>query len=147
MELYFKKLRETAILPKRATNGSAGHDLSACIDSPIEIKPGERALIPTGLAAEYVGELPAALLIYARSSLAVKQGISLANAVGVVDSDYRGEIKVPLINLGSESYTISPGERIAQLVVTPALLPEVREAADLSHTDRGEGGFGSTNKF
>ena len=147
MKLLFKKLRENAIIPKRATEGSAGLDLCACITAPLEISPSEIVKIPTGLAVEYVGEQKVALLIYARSSLATKHGITLANCVGVVDLDYRGEIMVAMINLGKKSYTISPDERIAQLVVTPVLMPEICEADTLSDTARGEGGFGSTNKF
>lgn len=147
MTLKFKKLRENAVIPKRATSGSAGLDLCACIDSPLEIKSGEIVKIPTGLAAQYDGEEDVALLIYARSSLASKHGLTLANSVGVVDMDYRGEIIVAMINLGGESCTVSPNERIAQLVVTPILTPETEECGNLSQTERGEGGFGSTNKF
>lgn len=147
MTLKFKKLRENAVIPKRATPGSAGLDLCACIDCPLEIKIGEIVKIPTGLAAQYDGGEDVALLIYARSSLASKHGLTLANSVGVVDMDYRGEIIVAMINLGGESYTVSPNERIAQLVVTPILTPDVEECDSLSQTERGEGGFGSTNKF
>lgn len=147
MKLLFKKLKPNAIIPKRATVGSAGLDLSACIDKPIEIKPKEIVKIPTGLSVEFVGDEKVALLMYARSSLATKHGLSMANCVGVVDMDYRGELIVPLLNLSAESYTISPNERIAQLVVTPILMPEIVEVSELSDTERGEGGFGSTNKF
>ena len=144
--LYFKKLREKAAVPKRATPLSAGLDLCACLDEDITVNPGERRSIPTGLAVEYVGEKRAALLIYARSSLAVKFGITLPNCVGVVDEDYRGEIIVPLINHGDKPYTISDGDRIAQLVITPIETPEVFESDALSDTARGEGGFGSTGR-
>ena len=147
MKLLFKKLKENAVIPKRGTPDSAGLDLSACIDSPLTIKPQEIVKIPTGLSVEFVGEQKVALLIYARSSLGVKHGLTLANSVGVVDSDYRGEIIVGMINLGKESYTIVPDERIAQLVVTPILMPEVEESSDLSDTQRGKGGFGSTKKL
>ena len=147
MKLKFKKLKSNAIIPKRATSGSAGLDLCACVDSPLEIRPGEIVKIPTGLAVEFEGEQKVALLIYARSSLASKYGLTLANSVGVVDLDYRGEIMVAMINLGDKSYSVSPDERIAQLVVTPVLMPEIVQADELSQTDRGEGGFGSTNKF
>lgn len=145
MKLLFMKKREGAVIPKYATPGSAGCDLSACIDVPLEIKPGEIVMIPTGLAVEYQGEENVALLVYARSSLAAKHGLALANSVGVVDSDYRGEIMVAMINQGSKSYTVSPNERIAQLVVTPVLTPEIAETDVLSDTQRGSGGFGSTN--
>ena len=147
MKLKFKKLKSNAIIPRRATSGSAGLDLCACVDSPLEIRPGEIVKISTGLAVEFEGEQKVALLIYARSSLASKYGLTLANSVGVVDLDYRGEIMVAMINLGDKSYSVSPDERIAQLVVTPVLMPEIVQAEELSQTDRGAGGFGSTNKF
>lgn len=147
MKLLFKKLKPDAIIPKRATSGSAGLDLCACIDAPLAVNAGEIVKVPTGLSVEYVGSETVALLIYARSSLATKHGLALANSVGVVDLDYRGEIMVAMINLGKEPYEISPCERIAQLVVTPVLMPEVEEACELSQTERGEGGFGSTDKF
>ena len=142
-QIKIKKINSNAILPKRATNGSAGMDLFACIDCEITIDPGERALIPTGIAigidnADYVG------LVYARSGLAVKNGITLSNCVGVIDSDYRGEIKVGLINLSDTAYTVKPSERIAQLVIAPVCVPEIIETDSLDTTDRGNGGFGST---
>lgn len=142
--LKLKKLRPQAVLPVRATSGSAGLDLSACIDAPMTLAPGQRALIPTGLAAA----IPAgtAGMIYARSSLGVKHGIALSNGVGVIDSDYRGEISVGLCNFSSEPYTIQPGERIAQLVLHPVLLLPVEEADSLDETARGAGGFGSTGR-
>ncbi len=146
MTLKIKKLNENAIIPKRATSGSAGYDLSACLAEPIEIKPGEIKKISTGISCELVSDIDAVLLIYARSSLATKHGITLANCVGVVDSDYRGEILVAMINHSTEPYTITHGERIAQLVITPVLLPTVEEASELTDTQRGEGGFGSTGK-
>ena len=144
MELLVKKLKDNAIVPLRATDGSAGYDLSACIDEPMDIQPGEIKKIPIGISVEAKDCGNCVLLIYARSSLATKHGITLPNCVGVVDSDYRGEIIVPLINLSDKHYTVAPAERVAQLVVTPVLLPEVREASELSQTVRGEGGFGST---
>lgn len=144
MTLKIKKLSENAAVPQRATKGSAGLDLSACIDSDVIIAPGEIRLIPTGLAAA-VSE-NAALMIYPRSGLASKHGIALANCVGVVDSDYRGEIKIPLINHGSEAFTVTNGMRIAQMVVTPVLLPDIKETDTLDETDRGSGGFGSTGQ-
>lgn len=143
--IRLKKLHPNAVIPHRATQGSAGLDLSACMDEPIILAPGNLAMIPTGLAVA----LPSAdcvALIYARSGLAVRHGIALSNGVGVVDSDYRGEIKVGLCNVGSEPYTIQPGERIAQMVIAPVLLPSVLEVDELDTTDRGEGGFGSTGK-
>lgn len=144
MTLKIKKLSENAVVPQRATKGSAGLDLSACIDGEVIIEPGEIKLIPTGLAAA-VSE-NAALMIYPRSGLASKHGIALANCVGVVDSDYRGEIKIPLINHGNEVFTVTNGMRIAQMVVTPILLPDIEETNTLDETDRSSGGFGSTGQ-
>lgn len=143
--IRFQKLHDSAVIPQRATPGSAGMDLTACIEQPVTLQPGVRAMIPTGLAMaiptpEWVG------LVYARSGLAVRYGITLSNCVGVIDSDYRGEIRVGLCNLGQEAYTIQPGDRIAQLVITPVLLPPVEQADELDSTRRGTGGFGSTGK-
>ena len=143
MVLKIKKLKENAIIPKAATGGSAGMDLYACIDSDITIKPKERVLISTGIAialesADYVA------YIYARSGLAVKHGITLSNCVGVVDSDYRGEVKVGLINLSEQDYTVTSGDRIAQLVIAPVIMPEIIESDILDETERADGGFGST---
>ena len=143
MELLVKRLREGAVLPFRATPGSAGYDLTALPDGDIVLPPGGIALIPTGLAvAPTRGDV--VLLVYARSSLAVKFGVTLANSVGVVDADYRGELKVPLVNLGGAPFTVHPGDRIAQLIVTPILTPAVVEAGALPDTLRSTGGFGST---
>ncbi len=144
MKLKFKRLCDSAILPRRATKESAGYDLTVCED--VVIAAHERASAHTGLACEIEGAPQCVLLIYARSSLAVKRGVTLSNCVGVVDTDYRGEIIVPLVNLSGECQTIKRGERIAQLVVTPILTPEVEECEELSQTKRGEGGFGSTGK-
>ena len=140
-----RRLRESAKLPFRATEGSAGMDLYACIDSPVTLGAGEKAVIPTGIAIE----LPSAELaafVFARSGLAIKHGIGLLNGVGVIDSDYRGEICVGVINQRAEPYTIAPDERIAQLVIMPVSLINPVEAQSLDDTARGEGGFGSTGK-
>lgn len=140
-----RRLRESAKLPFRATEGSAGMDLYACIDSPVTLGAGEKAVIPTGIAIE----LPSAELaafVFARSGLAIKHGIGLLNGVGVIDSDYRGEICVGVINQLAEPYTIAPDERIAQLVIMPVSLINPVEAQSLDETARGEGGFGSTGK-
>ena len=146
METFkIKKLRENAKIPFRATPGSAGMDLYACIDEPITVKGGEKAIIPTGIAIE----LPSAELaafIFARSGLAIKHGIGLLNSVGVIDSDYRGELCVGIINQLKEEYTIQPDERIAQLVIMPVSLITPVEAESLDETERGAGGFGSTGK-
>ena len=139
-----KKLREGAILPTFGSNEAAGADLYACLEQDVTIAPGETVFVPTGLAMElprgYAG------LIYARSGLACKRGLAPANKVGVVDSDYRGEFIVALHNHVSQPQTISHGERIAQLVVTPVLIPEYIEVKTLSDTQRGTGGFGSTGR-
>lgn len=149
MELLIKKLSakigDTIPEPYYATAGSAAMDLHACMDEPVTLEPLGRALIPTGLAialpsAEYVA------LIFARSGLATKHGITLSNSVGVIDSDYRGEVKVGLVNLSNESYTIAPSDRIAQLAVMPVTKANTAFVDELPETARGEGGFGSTGK-
>ncbi len=144
-EIKFKKLRENAKIPQRATQGSAGLDLCACIDEPVTLEKGGHALIPTGLAIA-LEDAGYAAMIFARSGLAIKHGIAPANCVGVVDSDYRGEICVGLINQYEESYTIEPGERIAQLVVMPVCTAPAVEVTEFDETQRGAGGFGSTGK-
>ena len=141
--LKIQKKNPKAILPKRATEGSAGMDVYACMEEEITLRPGELAVIPTGIAIGLPGPDYAAL-VFARSGLGVKHGISLSNGVGVIDSDYRGEIQVGLCNLGNQPYTIRPEERIAQLVVTPVCLLPIEEVEVLDETGRGEGGFGST---
>ena len=143
MELKIKKVNENAKIPFRATQGSAGMDLCACIDAPLTLKGGETAVIPTGIAIALPSNEMGAF-VFARSGLAIKHGIGLLNSVGVIDSDYRGEIKVGVINQISEPYTIEPGERIAQLVIMPVCPLEPVEAENLDDTARGEGGFGST---
>ena len=143
--LKIKKVREGAVIPKRATPGSAGMDLYAVLDSEKTLERGEILMVPTGIAIE----LPSpdyVAYIFARSGLAIKHGITLANCVGVVDSDYRGEVCVGLVNVSNTPYTITPGERIAQLVISPVSLMPTMEAESLSDTERGEGGFGSTGK-
>ncbi len=146
MKLTFKKLRDSAIIPAPATAQSAGLDLHACIEEPLTIGVNERASIPCGVAC-CPERKDVVLLIFIRSSLGRKFGITLANSVGVVDSDYRGEIIVPIINHGSEPYTIEPGERFAQLVVTPVIFPEVECSDELEPSERGERGFGSTGRL
>ena len=143
MKLKITRGRPYAQGPKQATTGSAGSDLYAALEEPLSIPAGAIRSIPTGIAAEPDTD-SVALLIFPRSGLASKYGITLANAIGLVDSDYRGEICVPLINLGKEAFTIEPGMRIAQLVVSPILLPEIEVTDTLTETQRGAGGFGST---
>ena len=139
-----KKLRPGAVLPAYGSAGAAGADLTACLEESVTIEPGQTAFIPTGLAME----VPAgcAGLIYARSGMACKQGLAPANKVGVIDSDYRGEIVVALHNHGSQSRTVEPGQRIAQMIITPVLTPPYESAPELSDTARDTGGFGSTGK-
>lgn len=139
-----KKLRPGATLPAYGSLGAAGADLTACLDTPVTIAPGQTALIPTGIALEVPANC--AGLIYARSGMACKQGLAPANKVGVIDSDYRGEILVALHNHGNQARTVEPGQRIAQLLITPVLTPAYEEAAELSDTARDAGGFGSTGK-
>ncbi len=143
MTVKFKKLREGACAPIYATGGAAAADLHALTDTPIAIKPLERVLVPTGIAISLPSKDTVAL-ICARSGLASKKGITMANGIGVVDSDYRGEIKVPVVNLGSDTFIVESGERIAQLMIMPVLTPTFEEADELDETARGEGGFGST---
>ncbi len=145
MTVKVKKLRENAVIPNRATEFSAGADLYACIDEPITINPSELAKIPTGIAIE-LPQSDLAAFLFARSGLGVKHGITLSNSVGVVDSDYRGEICVGLCNVSDKPYTIQPNERIAQMVVVPYPKVKLTEVNQLSVTERGEGGFGSTGK-
>ncbi len=143
MKLTFKKLDPRAVIPSRATSGSAGLDLCACLDAPVTIEAGEIKMIPLGITAEPDRE-GIALLIYPRSGLSSKYGVSLANCVGVVDSDYRGAWFVPLINHGKEPFTVEHGMRIAQLIPTSILMPEIEVSDQLSETERGAGGFGSS---
>lgn len=143
MKLTFKKLDPRAIIPSRATSGSAGLDLCACLDEPVTLGVGEIKMIPIGITAQPDSE-DIALLIYPRSGLSSKFGVSLANCVGVVDSDYRGAWFVPLINHGTAPFTVEHGMRIAQMIPTRILMPEIEVSDELSDTERGEGGFGSS---
>ncbi len=144
MKVRLKKLNEKAIMPTYGSEYSAGADLYACIDNDIVIEPGKTAFISTGLAMEL--EAGYVALIYARSGLACKRGLAPANKVGVIDSDYRGEIKVALHNHSDTPQAIAVNERIAQMVVTPYIKCEFEQADELSDTVRGEGGFGSTGR-
>lgn len=145
MELKVKKLNPLAKLPAKATNGSAGYDLYACNEQPILLLPHTTTAVSLGFCAELPPQTVG--LIYIRSGIAAKHGVIPANCVGVIDCDYRGEWKVMLHNLTETPYTVAPFERIAQLVVTSYLSPDIVEAESLSETARGEGGFGSTGKL
>ncbi|WP_455529150.1 dUTP diphosphatase [Ruminococcus sp.] len=143
MKLTFKKLDPRAVIPSRATAGSAGLDLCACLEAPVVLAPGEIKMIPIGITAEPDSD-DIALLIYPRSGLSSKYGVSLANCVGVVDSDYRGAWFVPLINHGKEPFTVEHGMRVAQMIPTRILIPDIEVSDELSETERGNGGFGSS---
>ena len=145
MKLKIKLLREGAVPPRYATEGAAAMDLTACMDAPVTIAPRQLVTLPTGLAialpsAEYVA------LVFARSGLGIKHGIALSNGVGVIDSDYRGEIRVGLTNLSDTPYTVQPGDRVAQLAVVPVARAQVELAGELDDTARGAGGLGSTGQ-
>lgn len=129
-------------LPKYATPGASGLDVRACLDEPVVVEPGHRVLIPTGLSLEIPQGYE--VQVRPRSGLAISRGISLVNTPGTVDADYRGELKVILINLGQETVHILDQERIAQLVVAPVVQAELEEVSELGDTERGSGGFGST---
>lgn len=142
MKINIKKLNKNAIIPNRGSEFSAGYDLYACLEEPINIKSNQTVKIPTGLAMEipvgYAG------MIFARSGLSTKKGLAPANKVGVCDSDYRGEYIVALHNHSNNDVVVSPGERIAQLVIIPFLSVDFVETDKLNDTVRGSGGFGST---
>ena len=149
MELKIKalspKIGRELPLPTFATDGAAAMDLCACIDRPVVIPAGTRTVIPSGIAialpsADYVA------LLFSRSGMGIKSGISLSNSVGVIDSDYRGEIGVGLHNTSDADYTVNPGDRIAQLMITPVVRPTVTLVEELPASDRGAGGFGSTGR-
>ena len=143
--IQVKRLHPKAIVPERATNGSAGYDLHACIENPIPIQPGETVRIPTGFAIA-IEDSACVGLIYPRSGMSTKYNVSLPNAVGVIDSDYRGEILVALTNYSNRVFTVNPEQRVAQMVFTPIYLPKWEEVEALNDTQRGEGGFGSSGQ-
>ena len=138
----FTKLKEGALLPEYKTSGSAGADLRALIEEPIILKPMQRCLIPTGLSVELPKGIE--LQVRPRSWLALKHGITVLNTPGTVDSDYRGELAVLLINLGNEDFKIENGDRIAQAVIAQAIQADFVQKDELSNTERGAGGYGST---
>lgn len=143
MNIKIKKLKDNAVVPTRGSKYAAGADLYSA-ENDLYIEDRQTVMIGTGIAMEipegYVG------LVYARSGLACKEGLAPANKVGVIDSDYRGEIKVALYNQSGQKKLVKNGERIAQIVIAPFLAPEFTEVNELDETDRGEGGFGSTGK-
>ena len=141
-EILIKRLSKEVILPKYETDGSSGLDLAACIDKNIEIKPGKSETIPTGLAVAIPKNFE--IQIRPRSGLAAKNQISVLNTPGTIDSDYRGELKVILINLSDKIFIVEKGLRIAQMVLCPIVKAKLREVKSLEDTQRGTGGFGST---
>lgn len=144
-DIKIKIISDKASLPERASDGAAGYDLRACLDAPHTLARGEIFAVPTGICLELPSKNYVAMLC-ARSGLAIKHGITLANSVGIIDSDYRGEIKVGLINLGPEDFEIVPGERICQMLILPVELPNIEVVSELGCTERGAGGFGSTGR-
>ncbi len=144
-KLRIKRLSSNRILPEYKTTGAAGMDLCAAISDPIELKPLERKLIPTGIQIELEHGYEAQ--IRPRSGLSIKHGITLINCVGTIDEDYRGEVCIPIVNLSNESYTIMPNERIAQMIISKYEQAEIEIVTELTDTIRGEGGFGSTGSI
>jgi dUTP pyrophosphatase len=132
-------------LPQYATGGSAGLDLRACLDKPLELEPGKAELLPTGLAI-YVEDPGLAAVVLPRSGLGHKHGIVLGNLVGLIDSDYQGQLMVSVWNRGRESYTVQPGERVAQLVIVPVVQVALEVVEDFAATSRGAGGFGHSGR-
>ena len=141
-KILIKRLSKEVSLPKYETSGSSGMDLAANIDANINIDPGKTVIIPTGLALSIPKGFE--VQIRPRSGLAAKQKISVLNTPGTIDADYRGEIKIILINLGQETFKVEKGLRIAQMVVCPVVQAQLKEVDDLNETERGKGGFGST---
>ena len=143
-QILIKRLFKDVAIPKYETSGSSGLDLEAYINNEIILKPGQRTLVPTGIAVAIPDDLE--IQIRPRSGLAFKQGISVLNTPGTIDSDYRGEIKVILINLGQENFTIKKFQRIAQMIICPIIKVTLLETEELPTTIRGKGGFGSTGQ-
>ena len=141
-EILIKRLSKDIILPKYETSGSSGLDLSANIKTPVEIEPGKTTIIPTGISVSIPKNFE--IQIRPRSGLAAKNQITVLNTPGTIDADYRGEIKVILINLSKETFVVENGARIAQMVVCPVIKAKLKEVDSLDNTSRGSGGFGST---
>lgn len=142
--LKIERLEHNRILPEYKTEGAAGMDLCAAINEPVTLKPLERTLIPTGLKIELEHGYEAQ--IRPRSGMSIKHGITLINCVGTIDEDYRGEVCIPVVNISNEEYTIQPDERIAQMVISKYEQAKIEVVTELSDTQRGSGGFGSTGK-
>ena len=142
IQVQVKKINQAAEIPKYMTTGSAGCDVKACLPQPLEILPGKRAAVPTGLAFGIPEGYE--VQVRPRSGLAIKQGLTVVNSPGTIDSDYRGEVMVLMINLGSEPFRLQHGDRIAQLVIKKVEQIQWESVDDLSQTERGAGGFGST---
>jgi dUTP pyrophosphatase len=140
--LRFRRLRAGAVLPRYMTEGAAGMDLASAADGPMTLMPGQRIGVPTGWTMELPPGFEAQ--VRPRSGLSLRYGITVVNAPGTIDSDYRGEIVVLLVNIGQEPYTLAPGDRVAQMVIAPVARATIEEAQELSETVRGTGGFGST---
>ncbi|NKJ46064.1 deoxyuridine 5'-triphosphate nucleotidohydrolase [Burkholderia sp. SG-MS1] len=143
LKILDARMREQ--LPAYATTGSAGLDLRACLDEPLTLKPGETALVPTGLAI-HVGDPGYAALILPRSGLGHKHGIVLGNLVGLIDSDYQGQLMISTWNRGETTFVLNPMERLAQLVIVPVVQAKFNVVDDFEQSERGAGGFGSTGK-
>ena len=144
IKVLIKKLNSSVQLPSYKTNGASGMDLMAFLEKPINLKPGKSCIIPTGLSVAFSAEYE--IQIRPRSGLAAKNNISVLNTPGTIDSDYRGEIKIILINLGTKNFIINNKDRVAQMVLTPIVKMELEEKNELPETIRGKGGFGSTGK-
>ncbi|SVA75494.1 uncharacterized protein METZ01_LOCUS128348 [marine metagenome] len=145
LKILDERLGKKIPLPERGTDGSAGVDLRACIENPLELKPGACELIPSGLAI-YLGDPKLAAMILPRSGLGHKHGIVLGNLVGLIDSDYQGELLISCWNRGSKIFSIQPGERIAQLVVVPVVQAEFEMVEEFTESARGKQGFGHTGR-
>lgn len=145
VKILDERIGQSIPLPKYETSGSAGMDLRACLDEPLTIKPGETQLIGTGIAM-YIGDPGYAATILPRSGLGHKHGLVLGNLVGLIDSDYQGELKVSCWNRSNKAYTIEPGDRIAQLVILPVIQASMNIVDEFEESDRGEGGFGHSGR-
>jgi dUTP pyrophosphatase len=145
MNINIKRLHSKALNPSYGTPGSAGLDLSACIDSPLTLEPGQTELVPTGLAI-HIDDPGYAAMILPRSGLGHKHGIVLGNLVGLIDSDYQGELMISCWNRSDQAFTITPGDRIAQLVIVPVMQATFQWVEEFDSSDRGKAGFGSTGR-